>query len=86
LLLDALIVAISLVCKFCLDYVTFNFSEIKFIDVKLQVFQQNMQKQVVGVLGPFFPFMLSFQKPKVHTMLCIILNPYYKGLGLGACH
>jgi len=41
-----------------------------------------MQRQVVGILSPFFSFMLSFQKPKIHTMLCMILNPLYKGLGL----
>jgi hypothetical protein len=41
-----------------------------------------MQRQVVGVLSTFFSFMFFFQKPKVHTMLCMILNPYYKGLGI----
>jgi hypothetical protein len=27
-------------------------------------------------------YMLSFQKTKAHSMLCMILNPCYKGLGL----
>jgi hypothetical protein len=41
-----------------------------------------MQRQLVGVLSHFISFMFSFQKPKAHTMLCMILNPYYKDLGL----
>ncbi len=41
-----------------------------------------MQIQVVGVLSPFLSFMISFQKPKVHNILCMMLDPYYKGLGL----
>jgi len=41
-----------------------------------------MQIQVVGVLSPFLSFMLSFQKPKVHNMLCMMLDPCYKNVGL----
>ncbi len=32
-------------------------------------------------MNPFFLFMISFQKTKVH-MLAILLNPCYKGLKL----
>jgi hypothetical protein len=82
LLSDALAIAISLVCKFCLNCVTFKFNETQDFDVEHQVFWQNMQRQVVGVLNYFLSFMLSFQKPKTHNMLCIMLNPHYKDLGL----
>jgi hypothetical protein len=41
-----------------------------------------MQKQVVQVLDPFLPFMLSFQPHKAHNMLAMVLNPHYKGFEL----
>jgi hypothetical protein len=41
-----------------------------------------MQRQVDGVLNFFLSFMLSFQMPKTHNVLCMMLDPHYKDLGL----
>jgi hypothetical protein len=41
-----------------------------------------MQKEVVQVLNPFLFFMFSFQKTETHSMLCMMFNLHYKGLGL----
>jgi hypothetical protein len=41
-----------------------------------------MKKEVVQVLNPFLSFVVSFQKAKTHNMLCMMLDPCYKGLGL----
>jgi hypothetical protein len=41
-----------------------------------------MQSKVVQAINPFLSFMHFFQKAKTHNMLCIMLDPCYKGLGL----
>jgi hypothetical protein len=62
--------------------VAFNFSEISNFDVKLQVFQQNMQRQVVGVLSTFFSFIFSKAQSSHHVVHDI--KPLLQGLG--DCH
>jgi hypothetical protein len=37
---------------------------------------------MVQVLNTYLFFMFSIQKTKAHNMLCMMLNPHYKGLGL----
>jgi hypothetical protein len=79
---NALTVAISLICQFQVDGFGPNYSETQDFDWELQVFRQNIHKQMVQVLNPFLSFMFSFQNNKAHKMLCMMLNPCYKGLGL----
>jgi hypothetical protein len=65
-----------------LDCLTLNFSETHDLDEEIQIFQQHMQKQMVQVLNPFFLFVISFQKTKIHNILVMMSNPHYKGLGV----
>ncbi len=43
---------------------------------------ERYEKEVVQVLNPFLSFVVSFQKAKTHNMLCMMLDPCYKSLGL----
>ncbi len=48
----------------------------------IKSFGNKIQKQVVNVLNLLFSFMVSFLKIKSHNMFAMMLDLYYKGLGL----
>jgi hypothetical protein len=73
---------ISLVINMWVQCLVLDSLETQDFDVKLQVFQQHMQKQVLIVIQPFLSFLLSFQECKVHNMSSMMLDPHFKGLRL----
>ncbi len=55
-------------------------SKIQDFDVELQVLHEQMQKQVVTIVGPFLSFMLTFHEHKAHKLLNLMLNLHFEGL------
>jgi hypothetical protein len=49
---------------------------------KVKKLGANMQEQVVHVLRPFLDFMDCFKLSKVHNMVVIMLDPWFKNLSL----
>lgn len=80
LLSNALASAITFVCQFQHDLLGLNFGDTQDFDGELHIFQKNMQGQIVYVLNPFLSIMVFVQLTKVHNMLVMMLDLYYKGL------
>ncbi len=59
-----------------------DYGKTKDFDGELKILKVCMQKQVIVLLKPFLSFLLGFQPRKVHNMLALMFDPWYKGLGL----
>jgi hypothetical protein len=51
-----------------------------YLDVELIKLPKNIKRQVISVLDPFLSFLRRFEPKKVHNMLCLMLDPWYKNL------
>jgi hypothetical protein len=51
-----------------------------YLDVELIKLPKNIKRQVISVLDPFLSFLGRFEPKKVHNMLCLMLDPWYKNL------
>jgi hypothetical protein len=79
---NAFFVAISLVCKLKVEYLTPNVNETQNFLGELIIVQKQMVKKKVGVLKPFLSFLVAPQTHKTHNMLAFMLDFCFKRLGL----
>jgi hypothetical protein len=49
-------------------------------DVKVLIFQNNMQTKIIRVIKPFLKFLEVYNSHQIHNMLSIMLDPYFKSL------
>jgi hypothetical protein len=51
-------------------------------NVKLAYINMNIKKQIICVLDPFLYLLWNFDSKKVHNMLTLMLDPWYKNMPL----
>jgi hypothetical protein len=47
-------------------------------DVKVLIFQNNMQTKIIRVIKPFLQFLEVYDPHQVHNMLSSMLDPHFK--------